>query len=48
MDKASAENDASMITLNYESQHKYLTWREEKVGPPPPKPKSFPFLFFFF
>ena len=31
MDKASAENDASMITHNREAQHKYLTWRAEKV-----------------
>ncbi|RWR79863.1 phytochromobilin:ferredoxin oxidoreductase, chloroplastic isoform X1 [Cinnamomum micranthum f. kanehirae] len=30
MDKASAENDASMITYNREAQHKYLTWRAEK------------------
>lgn len=31
MDKASAENDASMITHNRKAQHKYLTWRAEKV-----------------
>ncbi|KAL7084610.1 hypothetical protein ACP275_14G232900 [Erythranthe tilingii] len=30
MDEASAETDVSRITLNLESQHKYLTWRAEK------------------
>lgn len=32
MDQASAETDVSRIMVNLEAQHKYLTWRAEKVG----------------
>lgn len=32
MDNASAETDVSRIMVNLEAQHKYLTWRAEKVG----------------
>ncbi|GFQ02891.1 phytochromobilin:ferredoxin oxidoreductase chloroplastic [Phtheirospermum japonicum] len=35
MDQASEETDASQIMLNLESQHRYLTWRSEKVGSRP-------------
>lgn len=32
MDHASAETEDSRIMVNLEAQHKYLTWRAEKVG----------------
>lgn len=32
MDHVSAETDVSRIMFNLEAQHKYLTWRAEKVG----------------
>lgn len=32
MDKASEDTDIPQITSNLEAQHRYLTWRAEKVG----------------
>ncbi|VFQ77616.1 unnamed protein product [Cuscuta campestris] len=32
MDHVTAETDASKIIMNLEAQHRYLTWRAEKVG----------------
>lgn len=33
MHQATEETDASQITLNLEAQHRYLTWRTQKVCP---------------
>lgn len=32
MDEAAEEQDASEIVRNQEAQHRYLTWRAEKVS----------------
>lgn len=32
MDRSDEETDSSQIARNCEAQHRYLTWRSEKVG----------------
>lgn len=32
MDQAEEETDVSRISCNQKAQHRYLTWRDQKVG----------------